>query len=138
MAFCHGNCIHNFHTNSFDSALDQPNNSIGCLSLQKVECADQYTTMVVLCMYEKVIIYHLSSWIFIKKHVFYLLASQFVGYVTAVIDAQAENLRIPVGATEDQVCAIVGKYLEAHPEEWNKVGSDLVIKTLRIAFSQMQ
>lgn len=68
----------------------------------------------------------------------YLLASQFVGYVTGVIDAQAENLRIPVGATKDQVCAIVGKYLEAHPEEWNKVGSDLVVKALRIAFSQRQ
>ena len=66
----------------------------------------------------------------------YLAASRFIGYVTGVVDAQADNLRTPVGATKDQICAIVGKYLEAHPEEWDQVGSDLVVKALRSAFGQ--
>ncbi len=65
-------------------------------------------------------------------------AFQFMGYVAGVVDAERNNLQIPDGATKDQVCSIVGKYLEAHPEEWNKVGSDLVLRALRTAFGERQ
>lgn len=64
----------------------------------------------------------------------YLLASRFMGYVTGVADARGEVLSVPVGATIDQLCAIVGRYLENHPDEWNEVGSILVEKALRNAF----
>lgn len=64
----------------------------------------------------------------------YILASVFAGYVTGVADARSEVLGVPSGVSRDQVCAIVGRYLETHPDEWNEVGSILVEKALRNAF----
>ena len=66
----------------------------------------------------------------------YMLASRFVGYVTGVVDARSKG--VPVGATIDQICAIVGRYLENHPDEWNEVGSILVEKALRNAFRKQE
>ncbi len=68
----------------------------------------------------------------------YLRASRFIGYVMGVADARSEALDIPMGVTQDQLCAIVGKYLESHPEEWNEIGSALVEKALRNAFRNKQ
>ena len=62
------------------------------------------------------------------------LASCFMGYVTGVADARREVLGVPGGVTIHQICAIVGRYLENHPDEWNVVGSILVEKALWNAF----
>lgn len=66
----------------------------------------------------------------------YLRASRFMGYVTGVADTRGEVLGVPAGVTKDQICAIVGRYLENHPDEWNEVGSILVEKALRNAFGK--
>jgi len=54
--------------------------------------------------------------------------------LTGVADAN-QNL-VPVGATKDQICAIVGKYLESHPEEWTQEGAVIVKKALIKAFQK--
>jgi len=64
----------------------------------------------------------------------FMLASRFVGYVTGVFDATEFLYDYPDGLTKDQVAAIVGKYLDANPEEWSKGGPVLVIKALQEAF----
>lgn len=66
----------------------------------------------------------------------YNLTSRFVGYVTGVADSRSEVLDVPAGVTKDQLCAIVGTYLENHPDEWNEVGSILVEKALRNSFGK--
>ncbi|MGD9843121.1 MAG: Rap1a/Tai family immunity protein [Steroidobacteraceae bacterium] len=68
----------------------------------------------------------------------FMLASAFSGYVRGVADTRSEALGVPQGVTGDQICAIVGTYLENHPEEWNDVGSVLVEKALRNAFRRKQ
>ncbi|MGA2976396.1 MAG: Rap1a/Tai family immunity protein [Spirochaetia bacterium] len=41
---------------------------------------------------------------------------------------------IPSGTTFGQVFATVGRYLENHPEDWNKDAGTVVIKALQIAY----
>jgi hypothetical protein len=40
---------------------------------------------------------------------------------------------IPEGATPVQACDVVDKWLDEHPEEWNKPGYQLLIKALKTA-----
>lgn len=68
----------------------------------------------------------------------YVIAFFFLGYVTGVADARGEVLGVPHGITKDQICAIVGRYLENHPDEWNEIGSILVEKALRNAFHKRE
>ena len=65
----------------------------------------------------------------------YVLASGFVAYIKGVFDATENVYAFQAGVTVDQVIAIVGKYLDAHPEAWSEKGSDLVIKALNQAFN---
>ena len=59
----------------------------------------------------------------------------FTGYVLGVNDGNVNN-KIPEGVTVGQLCAIVGKYSEDHPEKWNQLGWLLVAEALREAFPQ--
>ncbi|MCX6179083.1 MAG: Rap1a/Tai family immunity protein [Chlorobiales bacterium] len=43
---------------------------------------------------------------------------------------------IPEKATLLQACDVVGKWLDEHPEQWNKPSYQLVIKALEAAFSE--
>ena len=57
------------------------------------------------------------------------------GYIAAVCDSSTHILfSIPEGATLGQACDVVGKWLDGHPEEWNKPAQQLVIKALKEAF----
>lgn len=57
------------------------------------------------------------------------------GYVIGTADAMAGiNLFCPGSAKAGQLVAVVGKYLDDHPEEWNKAGSYLVAVALKEAF----
>lgn len=62
----------------------------------------------------------------------------FLGYINGVVDAGswAENqlYSIPADVSFGQICAVVGNYLDAHPEQWNKNGSALIFKALSIAW----
>ena len=64
----------------------------------------------------------------------YQLATRFSGYVIGVFDATEHLYGLPYRVTKDQVTAIVGKYLDAHPEKWSEKDSDLVIEALIQAF----
>lgn len=59
--------------------------------------------------------------------------SLFTGYVCGVADS-LWNLSYPTGVTIGQLCAIVGKYLEEHPEKLHLSGSLLVISAFNEAF----
>ena len=41
---------------------------------------------------------------------------------------------IPEGATLGQACEVVSKWLDEHPEEWNKPSYQLLITALKAAF----
>lgn len=55
----------------------------------------------------------------------------FVFGVTRVAEYGLKLLDIPNSVTVGQLCAIVGKYLEAHPEKWDTDAALLVISALR-------
>lgn len=62
-------------------------------------------------------------------------AASFSGYVTGVADALNEVLfSIPAGTTRDQICQIVGNYLEKHPERWTVSANILVADALKEAY----
>ena len=59
----------------------------------------------------------------------------YTGYVAGICDANMHTqLTVPEGATIGQACDVVGKWLDKHPEEWNKPARQLVIKALKEAF----
>lgn len=60
----------------------------------------------------------------------------FMGYVQGVSDALDSKICWPAGEEVKlkAVCAIVGNYLEAHPEEWGKSGDVIVLKALKKAY----
>jgi hypothetical protein len=59
----------------------------------------------------------------------------YTGYIAAVCDSSTHILfSIPEGATLGQACDVVGKWLDGHPEEWNKPAQQLVVKALKEAF----
>jgi hypothetical protein len=63
----------------------------------------------------------------------------FMGYVEGVTDALIMSDSELLGAIAESMttardCAIVGKYLDEHPEEWHLSGSVIVQKALRAAF----
>lgn len=52
------------------------------------------------------------------------------GFVAGVSDSTSESLCIPSNVTNNQLEAIVTKYLIANPEIWNIPASDIVVKAL--------
>lgn len=64
----------------------------------------------------------------------------YVGYVTATVDAIGESganyLNIPSSVTVGQMCHIVKKYLDDHPEEWNRPATIIVYKSMVRAFPE--
>ena len=63
-------------------------------------------------------------------------AYHYIGYVTGVTDVYCGVIDIPNGATVGQICSIVGKWLEDHPEEWNFTADVLVYRALLKAFGK--
>jgi hypothetical protein len=62
-------------------------------------------------------------------------ATEFTAYAIGVSDAlNGIAFEIPKRATRDQVCVVVGRYLDAHPESWTSRGSDIVVAALKAAF----
>jgi len=62
-------------------------------------------------------------------------AGDFRGYVAGVCDVCNRWLfTTPDGATQGQVCATVGKWLEEHPHRWTEPAMSLVIEALQDAF----
>ena len=59
----------------------------------------------------------------------------YVGYVGGVVDTLDEiAFDIPVGVKLSQIHAIVGKYLDDHPSDWNLAADVLVTRALKKAF----
>jgi hypothetical protein len=61
------------------------------------------------------------------------LAFMFIGYVQGATDIAQDTkaLLFPKGTSNGQLVAIVGKYLDNHPEEWNLKASSIVMRALR-------
>jgi len=64
----------------------------------------------------------------------YLLAGNYLGYVQGVAEATASDYSLPSGVTADQLCHVVAKFLEKHPERWSEPASRLVCNALQEAF----
>jgi hypothetical protein len=63
----------------------------------------------------------------------------YVGYIEGAYDVILSedpvlSRTVTKEVTPGQVCRIVGKYLEAHPEEWHQSGGDIVRRAIRRAF----
>jgi hypothetical protein len=58
----------------------------------------------------------------------------FMGYVTGVYDAIGYLLEPPSTVNIGQICSVVGKYLEAHPERCHEPAFGLVLSALLEAF----
>ncbi len=59
----------------------------------------------------------------------------YTGYVAGVCDANMLiRFNIPEGVTIGQVCDITGKWLDKHPEKWNKPAHQLVIQAVKESF----
>jgi hypothetical protein len=61
-------------------------------------------------------------------------ALHFMGYVTAVNDTTNYMYGSMNNVSVNRMCAIVTKYLKAHPEKWNQCASELVIEALKQSF----
>jgi hypothetical protein len=61
-------------------------------------------------------------------------AHNFFGYVLGVHDATNWKYSTPDGVMDNQLCAVVSKYLKAHPERWSYSAYSLVIDALKEAF----
>ena len=61
----------------------------------------------------------------------------FVSGVSAVLEG-TQTISPPADITLGQKCAVVGRYLEAHPEEWNKHEAIIVLKALLEAWPPKQ
>jgi len=62
----------------------------------------------------------------------------FVAYQKYVRDIylnhDRKTIAFPSNVTNDQICAVVGKWLDEHPEEWNKPDNELISNALIQAF----
>ena len=58
----------------------------------------------------------------------------YMGYVTGVYDAIGYLLEPPSSVNIGQVCSVVGKYLDAHPERSHEPAFGLVLSALLEAF----
>jgi|ERR1035441_173683 hypothetical protein len=62
-------------------------------------------------------------------------ASLYLGFVIGVHDGLAgDAFCTPEQTAQGQICAVVARYLNAHPEEWNKPAWLLVATALKQAF----
>ena len=61
------------------------------------------------------------------------------GYVAGVCDVcNCWLFTTPEGTTQGQVCEVVGKWLELHPQRWHEPAMPLVIQALQGAFPYYQ
>lgn len=62
-------------------------------------------------------------------------AGFYVGFVVGVFSAHEEGFEF-TGAKLRQMCAIVGKYLKDHPDQWHRDAHDLAYAALKQAFGK--
>ena len=60
---------------------------------------------------------------------------QYMGYVVGVSEAMGWLIEIPTGTTVEQICHVVGKYLDAHPQDWHLPACTLVVAAVLEAYS---
>jgi hypothetical protein len=62
----------------------------------------------------------------------FLLQGMFMGYVmgTAEILHAAQWIELPKGYAPMQLCTIVGKFTDSHPEKWNDLAVGSVVRAL--------
>ena len=58
----------------------------------------------------------------------------YMGYITGVYDATHGSYDAPEGLIVKQLCSIVAKYLNEHPERWSEPAASLVIDAIRKAY----
>lgn len=69
------------------------------------------------------------------KNTNYDEATRFQAYVIGVFDTlDGRQFCSPKYTSVKQITAIVAKYLESHPEHWNKPGPDIIVMALAESF----
>jgi hypothetical protein len=70
----------------------------------------------------------------------YFSEGYFMGYVAGVFDVTCllNLFSTPTNVTQGQICAIVVKYLNEHPEEWNQPAFNLIINALHKSFPPVE
>jgi hypothetical protein len=56
--------------------------------------------------------------------------AHYMGYVVGVIDSNYDLIFFPPDVSVEQLFKAVGKYLEAHPEEWQEPAVTLVLQAI--------
>ena len=64
----------------------------------------------------------------------YDASAGYVGFVVGVHDVISRSLCPSSNVTVRQATTVVAKYLNEHPEQWNRPAHELVTKALRAAF----
>jgi hypothetical protein len=64
----------------------------------------------------------------------YLLAGNYLGYVQGVVEATASDYSLPNDITADEMCRIVAKFLERHPQRWKEPAPNLIRNALQEAY----
>ena len=64
----------------------------------------------------------------------FFLAGNYLGYVQGVVEATISDYSLPVELTPDDLCRVVARYLEKHPDQWKAPASDLVRDAIRKAY----
>ena len=64
----------------------------------------------------------------------FLHAGVYAGYIMGFLHGTADNYKVPTGASPKQLCAVVGKYLDGHPEKWSEPPYRIVYEALSRAF----
>ncbi len=62
------------------------------------------------------------------------LATAFTEFIAGVYDSREMDFCTPERTTLGQIAAVVSKYLNAHPEQWNQAAYLLVLLALKEAF----
>ena len=64
----------------------------------------------------------------------FLLAGNYLGYVQGVVEATTSDYSLPKDITADQMCRIVAKFLEKHPQRWKEPAPNLIRNALQEAY----
>jgi hypothetical protein len=64
----------------------------------------------------------------------FLLAGNYLGYVQGVVEATASDYSLPKDITADQMCQIIAKFLERHPQRWKEPTTNLIRNAMQEAY----
>lgn len=64
----------------------------------------------------------------------FFMAGNYLGYIQGVAEATTADYSFPNTLTPDDLCRVVTRYLEKHPDKWKEPASNLVRQALAQAY----